>query len=106
MVGNSAVALMYLLRSGRALMHYRISAEWAIPILVVLAVANVNCAVALFCWKKWGFWGICVTSVLAIPLSRVVDAGQPLKLSGLVGIFLLYGVLHMGTKNQGWSQLE
>jgi hypothetical protein len=79
---------------------------WIIPLIVVAHLANLTCIVALFCWKKWGFWFLVVPTILNVfvkllhhdPLDSVLGAG--------VGMLILYAVLQAGDENRAWPQLE
>ena len=81
-------------------------------VLIALSIFNVVCAIALLLWKKWGFWGYCATSVATLVLNLIfVSRGTaPILysiLSGLLGVLILFGVLHIGNKeNKGWPQLR
>lgn len=105
-VANCATALMYLLGSeaiGRTLPN---APGWAFPVLIVVSLFNLVCSIALFQWKKWGFWGFCVSSVVALVVNLSLGLGIGPSLVGLVGLLLLYGVLHIGKEGKGWPQLE
>ena len=79
---------------------------WAFPVLIVVSLFNLVCTIALFRWKKWGFWGICATSVVALVVNLSVGLGTGKPFIGLLGVLLLYGVLHIGKENKGWPQLD
>jgi len=51
---NSATALLYLLGSAAMRQNFPSAPGWAFPMLGVMGIANVVCAVALFQWKKMG----------------------------------------------------
>lgn len=74
--------------------------------MIVLSLLNLVCAIVLFHWKKWGFWGFCVSSVIGLVVNLQIGLGIGPAIIGLVGVLLLYGVLHIGKKNKGWPQLE
>jgi hypothetical protein len=105
-VGNAAAALMYLLGSAMIRENLPGAPGWAFPVLIVFALFNLVCAVALFQWKKWGFWGCCVSSVVVLVVNLSIGLGAGTVLFGLVGVLLLYGVLHIGKEDKGWPQLE
>lgn len=105
-VANSASALIYLLGSGAIREALPNAQDWAFPVLIVFSVFNLICAVALFQWKKWGFWGFCGSSVAGLVVNVSIGLGTGTVLLGLVGVLLLYGVLHIGKENKGWPQLE
>ncbi len=78
----------------------------AIAVIVICAVANLIFAIALFRWMKWGFWGFCVTSAVALVTNLSVGLGIGPSLGGLIGIGLLYWVLNMGEANKAWPRLK
>lgn len=94
---NAAVALYYVFEG---LAAFIIGA-----IFVVLLIFNIICFVALFKWKKWGFWGVVVCIVVGVCLNLYLELG-PVSFSGLIGLGVLYGVLHIGEENKGWPQLD
>ncbi len=80
---------------------------WAVPALMALLILQTICAVALFNWKKWGFWGYCAVNAIGL----VVDVMLNINLAGpsiavLVGIAGLYGALQIGQENKVWPQLD
>ncbi|MCJ7727835.1 MAG: hypothetical protein MUO96_04230 [Actinobacteria bacterium] len=85
---------------------------WVFSLLIALSIFNVVCAIALLLWKKWGFWGYCATSVTALVInllfvSRGIGPVLVSVLTGLLGVLVLFGVLHIGDKeNKGWPQLK
>ena len=71
-----------------------------------MALLNFVCAIALFRWKKWGFWGLCVTVVIGVVYNLGMGAEIRSAFGGLIWIGILYGVLHLGKENKGWLKLE
>ena len=69
-------------------------------------ILNIVCAVALFQWKKWGFFGFVATSILALGLNLTIGLNIFQVILGLAGIAILYGVLQIGNERKGWTQLE
>ena len=106
LIANGASGLMYLLGSEAIRRSLPNAPGWAFPVLIVFSLFNVVCAVALFQWKRWGFWGFCVSSLVALVVNLSIGLGMGSALAGLVGVILLYGVLQIGTENKGWPQLE
>ncbi|MEL7053357.1 MAG: hypothetical protein AAFV85_10800 [Cyanobacteria bacterium J06634_6] len=106
MIGNALGLLVYL-TSGRAIQQALPGApDWIIPVLTVLVILNIIFTIALFLWKKWGFWGVVATSVAALVVNLAIGISPGQSILGLVGIAILYGVLNIGEDNKGWSQLE
>ncbi|HEV7642948.1 MAG TPA: hypothetical protein VGO50_03320 [Pyrinomonadaceae bacterium] len=73
---------------------------------VLMALLNVVFLVAIFKWKKWGFYGFAVATIVSCALNFYAGVGVALSLIGLVGIAILFGVLQIGGKKKGWGQLE
>lgn len=67
---------------------------------------NIVCIIALFRWKKWGFWGLVCTSVFYFIVNLAIGVSPFVALLGLAGILLLYGILHIGREWKAWTQLE
>jgi len=68
---NSLVALIYLLGSEAIRQNLPTVPGWAFPVLILLSIANLVCAIALFKWKKWGFFGFTGTAVVAFAINLV-----------------------------------
>ena len=100
-VANVATALNYLLRGDT----FSSLPGWVIPVFMVCSLINVGAAIALFNWKKLGFWVLCGTSVVAVVVNLLNGAGI-VALVGFIGVPILYGVLHIGKENKGWTQLD
>ena len=105
-VANSLATLVYLLAGEIIRQNLPEFPVGMILVLAGLCAFNVVCAVALFNWKIWGFYGFVATSILALVAN--LNAGtHPVKaLLGLLGVVLLYAVLQIGNENKGWTQLE
>jgi hypothetical protein len=105
-VANSAVALLYLLASAAMAARLPSAPGWAFPVLGLIGIANVVCAVAIFLWKKWGFWGSIVTSIVTFAINLNIGLNVVQAVLGLLGVVILYLVLQIGGENKGWTQLE
>jgi len=105
-IANAGTVLVYL-SAGDAI---RSSSPgfpgWATPVLAAGALINLVCVIALFKWKKWGFWVLCATGVAAFVVNLIIGVSFGMGLVGLLGFVILYGVLQIGTDNKGWPQLE
>ncbi len=105
-VANSATSLIYLLGSKAITQNTSSMPEWAIPVLITFGVFNLICAIALFKWKKWGFWGCCISAVIMAGINLSLGLEIKSVIGGFVGIAILYGVLQIGKENKGWIQLD
>jgi hypothetical protein len=104
-VANTLTALAYVLGQSAVAANLPAGRGWVVPVLAVFAAANVIFAIALFQWRRWGFYGIVASSVVALVVNLLVGGG-PFVITGLLGPLVLYGVLQIGGARKGWDQLE
>jgi hypothetical protein len=79
--------------------------RWTGPVYVLFSALQSVLAIALFRWKKWAFWGLCITFLIGVAINLAVGMGAQ-SIAGLLGVAVLYGVLRIGGENDGWSQLR
>jgi hypothetical protein len=80
---------------------------WAFITLGVMGIANIIFAVALLRWKKWGFIGFVLTSIIAAGINLRVGTTVIQTLLGLAGVFILYGILRISKDGVStWDSLE
>ena len=104
---STILAIVCLFQSFTAARHDIRVPDWFIPLMVIaflLNVAAIACCVALFRWKKWGFYGYVAVKAIDIVLGMLL--GNPSAVFGVVGIVILLGLLHMGGTNKAWYNLE
>jgi hypothetical protein len=77
-----------------------------IALVVLCATGNIICAVALLRWRKWGFYGFLVTTIVALANNLMIGLGIGVSLIGLLGIIVLYAVLQIGGPQKAWPQLK
>lgn len=105
-VANSAAALLYLFGSGLIQQSLPDVPVWTIFVLGICSGFNLICAIAIFRWKKWGFWGFIASAVIALVTNTQIGIGIGNLVFGLLGVVLLYAALQIGKENKGWSQLD
>jgi hypothetical protein len=98
--------VIYLSGSGFSLSPKGVP-NWAMPALVTLLILEIICAVALFLWKKWGFWGFCLVNVIGFFINIGIGVNLLWPTTQIVlRIALLIVVLNIGDEDKGWLQLE
>lgn len=102
LIANSATALFTTF----AVINNIDMVHWALPIVAVCGFFNLACAIALLRWKKWGFWGFCISAMIIFIANLIIGVDAASALLGLVGIAVLFGVLQIGKENKGWTQLN
>lgn len=105
-IGNTFSALAALVGTDEFRESYPNAPASTVTVITIMSLFNLVCAFALFQWKKWGFWGLCASAVVAFLINLSLGFGLVSFLSGLVGVVILYGVLHIGKENKGWPQLD
>jgi hypothetical protein len=105
-VANSLVALVYLLGSTSMRQQLPHAPGWVFPVLALLCIVNLVCAIALFKWKKWGFFGNVGTTIVTFAINVAIGISIVQAVLGLIGLAILYGVLQIGKEKKAWPQLE
>ena len=95
---NSLTTISYLFAS-EFIAGVNYTSKTMVLLLGVLGVANVIFAVMLLKWKKLGFWGFVVSSIVVFIINLSIGIGIGQSLLGLLGVAILYGVLQI--KNKG-----
>jgi hypothetical protein len=106
LVVNTLCALVVPFTTSLVEKHTPSFPSWLLWVSASLCLLNVVFVIALFKWKKWGFICFCIVSVVALGINLYGGLGVGASLRGLIGIALLFGVLHIGGDKKGWSQLE
>lgn len=105
-VANSATIFTTLAMSDQIKSALPSMPDWGGPVLVVCGAINVVCAILLFKWKRIGFFGFIITSLIAAGVNASAGLGVGQIAMGLVGVAILYGVLQIGSPKSAWAQLE
>ena len=80
---------------------------WVILVLAVQCAANVVFVIALFRWRKWGFYGIVGSGIIAAIGNCALGMSAMPAVSGLLSPAILYTLLQLGCAGKtGWAQLE
>ena len=95
---NGIAAFGNLARSGAGWQELPRASIWPYTLLAILALANVVFALALFRWKRWGFYGFCASAFLALIINLYVGLGVVPALAGPAGVIVLFALLRLGHK--------
>lgn len=81
---------------------------WVIYGMGLLGLCNIIFAVALFYFKKWGFWGYCGVSLVQLVVSLYYTPSNPFLniLVTVIAILILYWALNIGKENKAWPRLK
>ncbi len=102
---NSIYSLVYLASALGTSSDLRLPSV-ALLLLSLVGIANIACAIALFKWRKAGFYGFIGTSAVTFVVNLSIGLGIVPSLLGLGGVGMLYGVLQFGKEQSGWRQLD
>lgn len=70
-------------------------------ILAALSAIDIFFIVMLVKWKKYAFWGLVLTSIVAFIINLIAGQNAIYSLVGFLGILILFGVMQI--KNNGVS---
>lgn len=77
-----------------------------LTLYMTLSVFNVICEIALYKWKKWGFYGLLLIDIVLF----IVSSSKSQKLEDsffvFIGIGILYVFLNIDGENKAWSKLD
>ena len=107
-IANSLTAVLYLFAGNTIVqnMSGNISNTMLI-VLAILGIANVVFSVMLLNWKKIGFWGFVITSIVVLIINLSIGLGIAQSVLGLLGIVILYAVLQIKRDDvKAWTNLE
>ena len=76
------------------------------PLFGIVNVLITVAAFALWKWKKWGFWLFIAIGVLGATFNAYLTRSFITSLMALIGMWIMFGILHIGKERQGWKQLE
>ncbi|MBI5556497.1 MAG: hypothetical protein HY885_02560 [Deltaproteobacteria bacterium] len=105
-IANLATLLIYGLSSETVKELMPNLPGWVNIASMVFSLTNLICAIALFKWRKWGFWGLLIPTIIMTGVNFSIGIDTGTAIFGLVGVAILYGVLHLGKDNNGWKQLD
>ena len=105
-LANSLTALTYLAVPEIVTARTPTATPTFVFVLGLMGVANVLFAVALFKWKKWGFYGFAAMGFVGLVLNLSIGIGIVPALLGLSGFVLLFWTMQMGGERKAWLHLE
>ncbi len=77
---------------------------WFIPFSLILIIYSAACSIAIYQWKKWGFWGVCIGTIVSLIVELLI--GRGINYGSIMGVFILFIILNLGGEKKAWSQLE
>jgi hypothetical protein len=87
---NAIISFIYLFRNET--LQLSVS-----PTLIILfgliGIANIVFAILLLSWKKIGFFGFIISSIIALILNLYAGLGTFQSIAGLFGVIILYAIL-------------
>lgn len=105
---NSITALVYFFKTNWIISTVGGNASRQLIFLLgIVAIANVAFALLLFRWKRVGFFGFILSSLLALGVNLAIGYSIGQCLAGLIGIILLYAILQIKQGGfKAWEHLE
>lgn len=105
MLVNSALAVLSLLALSAIGVRPGREVSLLLVLVSILFLAQALFALAIFNWKRWGFWGLCVTNAIGL-IANLKNGDVVHGVLGLGGLAILWWVLQMGDRDKGWDQLD
>lgn len=103
------LAALFLLANGFLLWRLERRGPADTPVLLVVTTlrcaADIIFAIALFNRRRWGFYGIVVTTIVGAFEIAFAGDGVVRSLSALLRVPLLYWLLNLGGSRKAWPRL-
>ena len=80
--------------------------RWFWFVLGITSLINFLSLIAIINWKKCGFWFFTLSAFVNLGFSLYAGLYIENGITGLIGVAILYGVLHIGGDKKGWAQLD
>jgi hypothetical protein len=90
LVANFITAFSYLVFTDRVAATFPHVAVGVWYFFGLVAFANFIFVIFLFNWKKWPFYGFCMTSIVAAVMNLMIGLQFVAATFGLLGILILY----------------
>ena len=90
LIANFFTALTYLVLNKTIASLYPDVALWIWYVYGLVALANFVFVILLFMWKKWPFFALCGTTIIAFIMNLVIGLGIFATVFGLIGPVILY----------------
>lgn len=107
-VANAVTSMIYLFLGDFIIQSLESNMDKSVVLLLaVLGIFNVAFAVMLLRWRKIGFWGFALTTLIAfvINMSMGIDITQ--SVAGLISVGILYGILQFKKREaSAWAHLD
>lgn len=101
MIINPLVAILYLAAGSAIAKNLPDAPTWAMPVLGIFCIVNLAGAIALWRWKRWGFYAFVVSTIVALVVNIIIGLPAHQIIAGPVGVIILYGLVR-----RVWDQLE
>jgi len=93
LIANFFTALSYLLLNSTIASAYPNVASWIFYLYGILSLANFAFAIFLFMWKRWAFYALCGSAIIAIIMNLYIGLGIFAIIFGLAGPVILYSIM-------------
>lgn len=108
MIVNAGTAILHLVFADKmiSLLPYGVSPR-IILLLAGIGFFNLICAVALFTWNTWGFYGFILSTAVALIINIAIGVEGVSLFTGFIGLGILYFALHITQKGvSAWHQMN
>ena len=106
LIANSLTCLFYFFEDQLMEKTLKISSI-TVGFIVLIGILNVVFSVMLLSWKKAGFYGYAITTIILFVLNICIKLPIVPTVLGLLGIGFLYGILQIKENEiSAWNKLK
>ncbi len=86
---NTLTSISYIFSGDMIKDKLNISSGWILPLLSIFCISNIIFAIGIWKWKRWGVYGIGITSFIAFFINISIGISIFSSLLGLVGLIII-----------------
>jgi hypothetical protein len=105
---NSLTSLVYIFLGEVIVESSRVPiSSFTFVALMIVSLSNIAFALSLFKWKKWGFYGSIVSSIIGLLINTNLELPLEQTVLGLLGVGILFAVLQIKQNGKStWDNME
>jgi len=105
---NAITSLVYIFLGEVIVESSRVPiSSFTFAVLMIVSLSNIAFALSLLKWKKWGFYGSIVSSIIGLLINTNLELPLEQTVLGLLGVGILFAILQIKQNGKSaWEHME